>query len=85
MIGRVAGHWASRVGVLVLVVLGGQLVFTALDFDPRLRDWALMASASLVLLWLAFDVVGVGVASWDDHWRRTSDRMPPMTACTTGC
>jgi len=62
----VGGHWAPRVGVLVLVVLGGQVGLTALDFDPRLRDWALMASAGLVLLWLAFDVVGVGVASWDE-------------------
>ena len=46
--------------------LAGQVVFTALDFDPQLRDWALMATAGVVLLWLALDAVGVGVASWDD-------------------
>ncbi len=58
--------WVPRVGVLVLVVVVGQLAFTALDFDPQLRDWALMASACLVLFWLALDVLGVGDASWDD-------------------
>jgi len=60
------GHWAPRVGALALIVLGGQVAFTALDFDPRLRDWALMASAGVVLLWLTLDAVGVGDASWDD-------------------
>lgn len=63
--GRV-GHWVPRVGALALVVLAGQVAFTALDFDPRLRDWALMATAGVVLLWLTLDAVGVGAASWDD-------------------
>ena len=58
--------WGSRLGTLVLVVLGGQVAFTALDFDPRLRDWALMATAGVVLLWLAFDALGVEDAPWDD-------------------
>ena len=60
------GRWAPRVGALALVVLAGQVAFTALDFDPQLRDWALTAAAGLVLLWLVLDVVGVGDASWDD-------------------
>lgn len=67
MIGpRVLRGWVPRVGALVLVVLVGQVVFTALDFDPQLRDWALMATSGVVLLWLVLDVVGVGDASWDD-------------------
>lgn len=66
MIRRLLGHWAPRVGTLVLVVLAGQVVFTALDFEPQLRDWALMATACVVLLWLALDAVGVGDASWED-------------------
>lgn len=60
------GPWVPRVGALVLVVLGGQVAFTALDFEPQLRDWALMATAGVVLLWLALDAVGVGDASWEE-------------------
>ena len=63
---RVLGHWGPRVGALALLVLGGQLVFTALDFDPDLVSWALMATAGVGLLWLVLDAVGVGDASWDD-------------------
>ena len=66
MIRRLLGHWAPRVVALVLVVVGGQVVFTALDFEPQLRDWALMATAGVVLLWLALDAVGVGDASWEE-------------------
>ena len=66
MIRGLSGHWARRVGALAVIVLGGQVAFTALDFDPQLLDWALMASAGVVLLWLVLDAVGVGDASWDD-------------------
>jgi hypothetical protein len=66
VIRRLLGHWTPRVATLVLVVLGGQVVFTALDFEPQLRDWALMATAGVVLLWLALDAVGVGDASWEE-------------------
>lgn len=59
-------RWGPRLGALVLVVVGGQLLFTVLDFEPDLRGWALMAVAAVVLLWLALDAVGVGDASWDD-------------------
>ena len=62
---RVRG-WLPRVGVLVLMVVIGQVAFTLLDFDPRLRDWSLMACAIVALLWLAFDVTASGVADWDD-------------------
>jgi hypothetical protein len=60
------GRWVSRVGALALLVLGGQVAFTALDFDPDLRGWALMATSGVLLLWLALDAVDVRVAPWDD-------------------
>ncbi|PUA82010.1 hypothetical protein [Nocardioides currus] len=58
--------WLVRVGALALLVVGGQVVLSLLDFDPRLRDWALMATAIVAILWLAYDTTGVGVADWDD-------------------
>ena len=86
MIGRALRSWAGRVGGLLLLVLGGQLVLTVLDFGPQLRGWALFVVR----------VPGTPVAGprrrrrhaprrGTSRWRRTPDPTRPTTASTTAC
>ena len=59
-------RWGLRAGALVLIIAFGQVFFTLIDSRPSLLEWSLTASAGVVLVWLASDVFGVAVASWDD-------------------
>ncbi len=60
-------RWGPRIGTLLLLAIGGQMALTVLDFEPDLLRWSLMATASVVLLWLVLDVLQFsGAAEWDD-------------------
>ena len=58
-------RWWPRIGALVLIIVAGQVIFTLVDSEPQLRDWALTATVVVALIWLASDAFGVADASWD--------------------
>lgn len=59
-------RWWLRVGALVLIIAFGELFFSLIDSRPSLLEWVLTATAGVVLVWLASDVFGVAIASWDN-------------------
>lgn len=58
-------RWGPRIGALVVIIVAGQVIFTLVDSEPQLRNWALTATVVVTLVWLASDAFGVAVARWD--------------------
>ena len=58
-------RWGPRIGSLVLIIVAGEVIFSVIDSDPQLLEWTLTATVVVALIWLASDVFGAAVASWD--------------------
>lgn len=58
-------RWGPRIGSLVLIIVAGEVIFSLIDSDPQLLEWTLTATVVVALIWLASDVFGAAVASWD--------------------
>lgn len=58
-------RWGPRIGALVVIIVAGQVIFTLVDSEPQLRDWALTATVVVALIWLASDAFGAADARWD--------------------
>lgn len=66
MTGSLRRAWLTRAGLLVALVVVGQVVLTLLDFDPRLLGWALLMTTVAALVWLLLDANETRPADWVD-------------------
>ncbi len=58
-------RWGPRLAALAVIIVAGQVIFTLVDSEPQLRDWALTATVVVALVWLASDAFGVADARWE--------------------
>jgi hypothetical protein len=58
--------WARRAGLLVAIIVVGQVVLTLLDFGPRFLWWALLMTSVALLVWLLLDANDARPADWRD-------------------
>lgn len=57
-------RWGPRLGLVAVLVVGGQLALTAIDFDPDPLGWALLVLAGCAAGWLVQDTLNAGEAVW---------------------
>ncbi|KRF30272.1 hypothetical protein [Nocardioides sp. Soil805] len=66
MTGSLRRAWTARAGLLVAMIVVGQVVLTLLDFGPRLLGWALLMTTVAALVWLLLDANETRPADWID-------------------
>jgi hypothetical protein len=59
-------RWWPRLLLLAVLLVGGQVVLTVMDFDPDPVGWGLLVIVATVVVWLALDTLDAGEAEWDD-------------------
>lgn len=59
-------RWWPRLLLLAVMLVGGQVVLTLMDFDPDPVGWGLLVVVATVVVWLALDTLDAGEAVWDD-------------------
>jgi hypothetical protein len=69
-------RWWPRLLLLAVLLVGGQVALTLMDFDPDPVGWGLLVVVATVVVWLAQDTLDAGEADWHDG---RAERAAPAT------